>query len=165
MLNELATVISLIATMIAVIFPIVLYRKMAKYDLLAAKANALLDITEDEEGNVHYPKALEVIGKAVGQGVSTSLKMSFLDQSSGDARLDKGMFKAVANDMLDEHLPWLDMVQPILGDAMNVRKFINKNPKGAIRMIQQFGPMVKDWMEQRKSPGQNKSTRGSRFRS
>jgi len=165
-LNELNTLLALISMLIAVLVPSILLRKMRKYDSLAAKADALLDIQVKEDGEIVYPEALSVVGKAVGQGVSESIRMSFLGQASGDKRLDKSMFKAIANDMLDEHLPWLDMLQPVLGDAYNVRKFINKNPKGAIRLVQQFGPMIQQWLGQQGQPTRSPhSQRGSRFRS
>jgi len=78
--------------------------------------------------------------KALSSSLATSLKMSLLGSLSGPARLDKGLKGAIAQDIVQEKMPMLNLIGDFLG--INTKQYIGKHPEAMMQLYQQFAPML-----------------------
>ena len=91
----------------------------------------------DEDGTIHMDQRLHAIVTGIGQTMMQSFKMSALQGLSVDAKLEKGLKGAIAQDIIEEKFPLLDAGAGILGDftGFNVKKYITKNPEALMQLI------------------------------
>ena len=78
--------------------------------------------------------------EALGSSVAKSLKFSLLGSISGQARLEKGLKGALAQDIVEQNMPILNLVGDFLG--INTKKYIAKHPEAFLQLMQQFAPML-----------------------
>ena len=88
---------------------------------------------KDAEGHILIDERIGGVIDAFGSRIAQSLKMSFLGNVSGNARLEKGLKGAFAKDIVDNKLPILNL----LGDFMgyNVKSYVAKNPDALMQLI------------------------------
>jgi len=101
---------------------------------------ALLRYEEDENGNPMLDARLVKVIEALGSSVAKSLKFSLLGSISGQARLEKGLKGALAQDIVEQNMPILNLVGDFLG--INTKKYIAKHPEAFLQLMQQFAPML-----------------------
>ena len=94
-------------------------------------------VTFNEDGSVNMDPRIVAVIDGVGSRMFQSAKMSMLGGLSGDARLEKGLKGAIAQDIIEEKFPLLDAATGILKDftGYNVKKYITKNPEAAMQLI------------------------------
>jgi len=78
--------------------------------------------------------------EALGSTIAKSLKFSLLGSISGQARLEKGLKGALAQDIVEQNMPILNLVGDFLG--INTKKYIAKHPEAFLQLMQQFAPML-----------------------
>jgi len=100
----------------------------------------LLRYEEDEEGNPLLDARVVKIIEALGSSLAKSLKFSLLGTISGQARLEKGLKGAIAQDIIEQKLPILNLIGDFLG--INTKRYIAKHPEAAMQLFQQFAPML-----------------------
>jgi len=115
-------------------------RRFRKYDDLANSVSELFRYEEDEEGNPMLDARLVKIIEALGSSIAKSVKFSVLGSISGQARLEKGLKSAMAQDLIDNQMPILNLIGEFLG--INTRKYIAKHPEAFIQLMQHFAPAL-----------------------
>ena len=100
----------------------------------------MLRYEEDEEGNPLLDARVVKIIEALGSSLAKSLKFSLLGSISGQARLEKGLKGALAQDIVEQNMPILNLVGDFLG--INTKKYIAKHPEAFLQLMQQFAPML-----------------------
>jgi len=127
-------------------------KRFQKFERLADSAAELLRYEEDEQGNPMLDARLVKIIEALGSSVAKSLKFSLLGSISGQARLEKGLKGALAQDIVEQNMPILNLIGDFLG--INTKKYIAKHPEAFLQLLQQFGPMLMKFrLNQGNSPG------------
>jgi len=143
-LAVLAGFLASLTSIIGLFFAIHTVRRMNKklesFEGLAETAQEFLRYEEDEEGNPMIDARLGKMIKMFSSGLATSLKMSMLGALSGPARLDKGLKGAIAQDVVEEKMPMLNLIGDFLG--INTKKYIGKHPEAMLQLYQQFAPML-----------------------
>ena len=121
---------------------IILYteRRFKRFDSILDSVGALLRYEEDENGNPMLDARLVKVIEALGSSVAKSLKFSLLGSISGQARLEKGLKGALAQDIVEQNMPILNLVGDFLG--INTKKYIAKHPEAFLQLMQQFAPML-----------------------
>ena len=121
---------------------IILYteRRFRKFDSILDSVGALLRYEEDENGNPMLDARVVKAIEALGSTIAKSLKFSLLGSISGQARLEKGLKGALAQDIVEQNMPILNLVGDFLG--INTKKYIAKHPEAFLQLMQQFAPML-----------------------
>ena len=134
---------------------IILYteRRFRKFDSILDSVGALLRYEEDENGNPMLDARVVKAIEALGSTIAKSLKFSLLGSISGQARLEKGLKGALAQDIVEQNMPILNLVGDFLG--INTKKYIAKHPEAFLQLMQQFAPML---MKMRLNQGNSEGT-------
>jgi len=152
-----------LATVFSVVF--VLYwtnKRFQRFENLADSVSDLLRYEEDEQGNPMLDARLVKVIEALGSSLAKSLKFSLLGTISGQARLEKGLKGAIAQDIIEQNLPILNLIGDFLG--FNTKKYIAKHPEAALQLFQQFAPMLlKLKSAQGNSPGNYPNPYGGEY--
>lgn len=117
-------------------------KKLSKFEGLADSAGALLRYEESEDGE---PMIDARLGKMITFGAATmakSLKMSLLGGLSGQARLEKGLKGAIAQDVVDNKMPIINLIGDFMG--INTKQYIAKHPEALAQVMQMAGPYMKN---------------------
>jgi len=77
---------------------------------------------------------------AFGSRMAKSLKMSFLQGLGANAKIEKGLKSAMAQDIIEEKMPLLNLAGDILG--FNTKQYISKHPDALGQLIQLAGPLL-----------------------
>lgn len=106
-----------------------------RLEKLESKIPSLDDYVQidEETGEIQIEKRLNALMTGAGASMMKSLKMSFLGQLSGNARLEKGLKGAMAKDIIDNKMPLLSLVGDFLG--YNVKQYVAKNPDALMQLI------------------------------
>ncbi len=94
-------------------------------------------ITFNEDGSVNMDQRIVAFIDAVGSRIFQSAKMSMLQGLSVNAKLDKGLKRAIGQDIIEEKMPLLNAGAGILKDftGYNVKKYIVDNPDALMQLI------------------------------
>ena len=159
LLSQILTAFATLFSLIFVIYNLVKFnRKLESYEGLADKVSSVADLFRYEEDPetkeaMVDPRLLKLI-RIGASGIAESVKMSFMGQLSGPARLDKGLKGAIAKDVIEEKMPLLEMAGDFLG--FNTKKYIAKHPDAVMQLVQMFGPTL----AKMKMPGQERNDGG-----
>jgi len=150
--NEYLTVFSALATISSIILVMLWTNKrFQRFDRLADCFSELFRYEEDENGNPMLDARLVKIIEALGSSVAKSLKFSLLGSISGQARLEKGLKGAIAQDIVEQNMPILNLIGDFLG--INTRKYIAKHPEAAMQLFKHFAPMFMQFKFKHSNPG------------
>jgi len=136
----LASITSIIGLFFAIYTVRRMNKKLETFEGLAATAGEFLRYEEDEEGNPMIDARLSKMISMFSSAMATSLKMSVLGSLSGPARLEKGLKGAIAQDIVEEKMPMLNLIGDFLG--INTKQYIGKHPEAMMQLYQQFAPML-----------------------
>jgi len=115
-------------------------RQLKKFDQLADSVSQLFRYEEDENGQPLLDARLVRIIETLGSSLSKSLQMSFLGKLSGQARLEKGLKSAIAQDVIEQKAPLLNLIGDFLG--VNTKQYIAKHPEAFMQIAQMVMPML-----------------------
>jgi len=106
------------------------------------KNGTLLDnlITKNEGGEVMMDERLVMFVDAFGSRIAQSLKMGFLQNLGAQAKIEKGLAGALAQDVVEEKLPLLELAGDFLG--FNTKKYIAEHPQALGQLAQLAGPYI-----------------------
>lgn len=119
--------------------------RLQRYDGAVDSVTEFFQVDVDEKGQIQCSRKLGLMLSGVGQSIAKSIKMSFLGELSGKARLDKGLKTAIAQDVIDEKMPVLNLVSEFLGE--NTKKWITKHPEGVLQLMNFAAPMLQKAMQ------------------
>jgi hypothetical protein len=140
-ISTLATAILSILSLFFVIWQIRGFKKtVTELTPLAHRLGSLLRYEEKEDGTVLMDKGLVTLINGLSSGIAKSLKMSFLGGLSGNARLEKGLKGAIAQDVLEKKAPIINLVGDFLG--INTSKYVAKHPDAMLQLVQKFAPQL-----------------------
>jgi len=115
-------------------------KKLGAFEETADSVGQFFRYEVDEDGKVQLDARAMGMIKALSSSLATTLKMSVLGSLSGPARLDKGLKGAIAQDVVDEKMPMLNLIGDVLG--VNTKKYVGKHPEAMLQLYQQFAPML-----------------------
>ena len=114
--------------------------KLEVFEEIAASVGSLFRYEEDSEGKPLIDARLGKIISSFSSGIAQSLKMSLLGSLSGPARLDKGLKGAMAQDIVEEKMPMVNLIGDFLG--FNTKKYIGKHPEAMMQLGSMLAPML-----------------------
>lgn len=97
-------------------------------------------IKEGEDGETIIRADVVSLIDAFGSRMAKSLKMSFLQGMGATAKIEKGLKGAIAQDIIEEKMPLLNLAGDILG--FNTKQYIAKHPDALGQLIQLAGPLL-----------------------
>jgi hypothetical protein len=97
-------------------------------------------IKKGEDGETIIREDVMSVIDAFGSRMAQSLKMSFLQGLGAQAKIEKGLKGAMAQDIIENKLPLLDLAGDILG--FNTKQYITKHPEALGQIIQLAGPLL-----------------------
>lgn len=127
-------------------------KRLQKYDEAVDTVTEFFAIDTDEKGQIQCSRKLGLLLSGTGQAIAKSVKMSFLGELSGKARLDKGLKGALAKDVIDQKFPALNLISEFLGE--NTKKYISKNPDGVLQLLNLAAPMITPMLQKGFNGGQ-----------
>ena len=133
-------------------------KKLGAFEETADSVGQFFRYEEDEDGNVQLDARAVGMIKAFSSSLATTLKMSVLGSLSGPARLDKGLKGAIAQDIVEEKAPMINLIGDFLG--INTKKYISKHPEAMLQLYKQFGPMLGKIGVPGGAPGQSRGNDG-----
>jgi len=136
----LATIASLSGLLFALYTVRKMNNKLETFEEIAESVGGLFRYEEDEEGKPLIDARLSKMITVLGSSVSQSLKMSLLGSLSGPARLDKGLKGAMAQDIVEQQMPMVNLIGDIFG--INTKKYIGKHPEAMIQLGKIAAPML-----------------------
>lgn len=143
-LNSLVPSIIAVASLVsAALMFLKMSRKLEKYDKFAESIQALFHVREDPETHeLLMNEKLVKLMHGFGSVMANSLKMSVLGSLSGQSRLESGLKGAMTKDFIDQQVPMLKLLEPILGKE--TFKYITKNPEAVGQLIQLAAPLLQN---------------------
>ena len=118
--------------------------KLETFEELADSVGSLFRYEEDSEGkpmiDARLNKIIGTFSSALSSDMAQSLKMSLLGSLSGPARLDKGLKGAMAQDIVEEKMPMVNLIGDFLG--FNTKKYIGKHPEAMMQLGSLIAPML-----------------------
>ena len=136
----LATVASLSGLLFAVYTVRRMNKKLDTFEELAESVGGLFRYEEDSEGKPMIDARLSKMVSMFSSAMAQSLKMSLLGSLSGPARLDKGLKGAMAQDIVEEKMPMVNLIGDFLG--FNTKKYIGKHPEAMMQLGSMLAPML-----------------------
>ena len=136
----LATLGSLAGLFFAVYTVRKMNSKLEVFEELADSVGSLFRYEEDSEGKPMIDARLGKIISTFSSGIAQSLKMSLLGSLSGPARLDKGLKGAMAQDIVEQKMPMVNLIGDFLG--FNTKKYIGKHPEAMMQLGSMLAPML-----------------------
>jgi len=115
-------------------------KKLEVFEEIADSVGGFFRYEEDSEGK---PMIDARLGKIIGvfsSSLASSLKMSLLGSLSGPARLDKGLKGAMAQDIVEQKMPMVNLIGDFLG--FNTKKYIGKHPEAMMQLGGMLAPML-----------------------
>jgi len=97
-------------------------------------------VQKREDGEIIIREDLATLIDAFGSRMAKSLKMSFLQGLGANAKIEKGMKGAMAQDIIENKMPLLNLAGDILG--FNTKQYISKHPEALGQLIQLAGPLL-----------------------
>lgn len=91
-------------------------------------------IGKDEQGNIVMDERVVTLIDAVGSRIFQSGKMSMLQGLSVDSKKMKGLKAAMAQDVVEEKLPLLQIAGDFMG--INTKEYIKKYPDAIFQFVQ-----------------------------
>lgn len=142
----LATIASLSGLLFAVYTVRKMNSKLDTFEEIGESVGQLFRYEEDDEGNpqidARLGKMINAFSNSLASTLATSLKMSVLGSLSGPARLDKGLKGAIAQDIVEEKMPMINMLGDVLG--FNTKKYIGKHPEAMMQLGNMLAPMLQN---------------------
>jgi len=136
----LATFTSLAGLLFAILTVRSMNHKLEAFEGLADSVGSFLRYEEDEEGKPLIDARLQKMITIGSSALAQSLKMSLLGSLSGPARLEKGLKGAIAQDIVEEKMPMVNLIGDFLG--FNTKKYIGKHPEAMMQLGQMLAPML-----------------------
>jgi len=97
-------------------------------------------VKRGEDGEINMREDLALLIDAFGSRIAKSLKMSFLQGLGAQAKIEKGLKGAMAQDIIENKMPLLNLAGDILG--FNTKQYIAKHPDALGQIIQLAGPLL-----------------------
>lgn len=97
-------------------------------------------IKKGEEGEYIIREDIGALLKVAGTTMFQSAKMSMLQGLGANAKLEKGLKGAMAQDILEEKMPLLNLAGDLLG--FNTKQYLAKNPD----LIMQLAPLAQKFL-------------------
>jgi len=116
--------------------------KLELFEDLADSVGSLFRYEEDSEGKPMIDARLGKMITMFSGAMAQSIKMSVLGSLSGPARLEKGLKGAIAQDIVEEKMPMVNLIGDFLG--INTKKYIGKHPEAMMQLGQMLAPMLKN---------------------
>jgi len=98
-------------------------------------------VKRDAEGQIIIRDDLLSLIDAFGSRIAKSLKMSMLQGLGAQAKIDKGLKGALAQDIVEKQMPLLELAGDVLG--FNTKQYISKHPEALGQLLQLAGPYLK----------------------
>ena len=154
-MNEIGTVlIAFLPFLLSLVMFWWMNRKVSFFEEIAFDFSQLFryQTEKDDEGKDQVLMDPRLVGlvDALGSRMATSLKMSVLGGLSGQARLDKGLKGAMAQDFVQSKAPILKALGDLVG--FNTADYVAENPDTIMSLL----PMLQGFMKQQgshNSPG------------
>ena len=135
LIQEITSVISVV---IAILLSLYIIRQTKR---TAALIPSLSDfIQRGEDGETIMREDLALVIDAFGQRMAQGIKMSFLQGLGAQAKIEKGLKGAMAQDIIENKLPLLNLAGDILG--FNTKQYIAKHPDALGQIIQLAAPLL-----------------------
>jgi len=161
LLGELNSLVALILGLTSVIMTIwnlrKINKKLGKYEPFVDDMADLLKMEETPEGLV-VDHRLTLLAAELAKAIGQTIKMSFLGNLSGQARLDKGLKGAMTQDIIDEKMPIINLAGDFLG--INTKAYIKKHPDALAQIMQIAGPYLQKFQGGGNDGGQMRQGRG-----
>ena len=146
---DLAFISGLLATFASLsglLFAIMTIRKMNKklevFEELGESVGQLFRYEEDSEGKPLIDTRLSKMINMFSSSLASSIKMSVLGSLSGPARLDKGLKGAIAQDIVEQKMPMVNLIGDFLG--FNTKKYIGKHPEAMMQLANMVAPILQN---------------------
>jgi len=97
-------------------------------------------VQKDQEGQVIMREDLAMVIDAFGSRIAKSLKMSLLQGMGAQAKIEKGLKGAIAQDVIENKMPLLNLAGDILG--FNTKQYISKHPDALGQIFQLVAPLM-----------------------
>ena len=152
--GEILAVLSLITVLIVSFFSL---RNMNRYNSTFDSLKNL--VGRDEEGHIVMDERIVAVIDAVASRLFQAGKMSMLQGLSVDSKKLKGIKAAMAQDVVEEKMPLLQIAGDFMG--VNTKEYIKKYPDAIFQLVQI--PAVQKFllkMSGGNSPGLNPGNRG-----
>lgn len=109
--------------------------------LITESLPSLDDFVFEKDGQWVMDARLGKLIDAFGSRIATSLKRSFMQGLGAQSKIDKGIKGAMAQDVIENKMPLLNLVGNVLG--INTKQYIGKHPEALVQLmplIQKFLP-------------------------
>jgi len=108
----------------------------------AWQSGTLLDnlVTKNEAGEILIDERLGGVIDAIGSRFAQSAKMSVLQGLGAQAKIEKGLAGALAQDVVEKKLPLLELASDFMG--FNTKKYIAEHPQALGQLAQLAGTMT-----------------------
>jgi len=97
-------------------------------------------IQKGENDEIIMREDLAMVIDGFGSRIAKSLKMSFLQGLGANAKIEKGLKGAMAQDIVENKMPLLNLAGDILG--FNTKQYIAKHPDALGQLIQLARPLL-----------------------
>lgn len=97
-------------------------------------------IKKGEDGEIIMREDLAMVIDGFGSRIAKSLKMSFLQGLGAQSKIEKGLKGAMAQDIVENKLPLLNLAGDILG--FNTKQYISKHPEALGQIIKLAAPLL-----------------------
>lgn len=135
MIQQIASIISV---SIAILLSLWMVRQTKQARALIPSLSDF--IRRGEDGETVIREDVAVVIDALGSRMAQHFKMSFLQGLGAQAKLEKGLKGALAQDIVEEKMPLLNLAGDILG--FNTKEYISKNPQALGQLLQLAGPLL-----------------------
>jgi len=106
-----------------------------------ASIPSLSDFIRKEGDDIILREDLSMVIDAFGSRIAKSLRMSFLQGFSAQAKIESGLKGALAQDIVENKIPLLNLAGDVLG--FNTKQYIAKHPDALGQLLQLAGPYLK----------------------
>jgi hypothetical protein len=97
-------------------------------------------IKKGEDGETIIREDVASLIDAFGSRMAQGIKMSFLQGLGAQAKIEKGLKGAMAQDIVENKMPLLNLAGDILG--FNTKQYIAKHPDALGQLLQLAGPYL-----------------------
>ena len=124
------TILAVLSLIIVVTVSFLSLRNMNKYNRVFENLGNY--IGKDEQGNVVMDERIVAVIDAVGSRLFQAGKMSMLQGLSVDSKKLKGIKSAMAQDVIEEKMPLLEIAGDFMG--VNTKAYIKKYPDAIFQL-------------------------------
>lgn len=124
-----------------VLAAVVSFISLRKISQAQASIPSLSDfIKKGEEGETIIREDIVSLIDAFGSRMGQHIKMSFLQGLGANAKIEKGLKGAMAQDIVEEKMPIIHLIGDVLG--FNTKQYISKHPEALGQLIKIGAPLL-----------------------